>query len=310
MNRTILQTCRVLSLLLGLAALPGGALAREPGAAPQFPPGLTLGVPVGLPVGPPGFALAARTSYYSTELKDDNGHSLGQTVGVISGSLQLFYTPPGTILGAEYKFWAAIALVWIEQKNETTQTGPDLGTFNKAGIGDPAVTPLDLSWALGGGFHLSTSFTLYLPIGTYNKRERINPGDNFWTFEPAVGLTYMNAGWHASLHLVYDTNTENTAIKYRSGDQLFWNATFTKDLAGWTIGPVAYGERQTTNDENNGGLVTFGGTVFEKTEQIAVGGLVGHALGRADVTACVTRDVQARNVIAGTKFGINALMRF
>jgi len=112
--------------------------------------------------------------------------------------------------------------------------------------------------------------------------------------------------WHASLQLAYSTNTENASTQYRSGDQVFLNATLTKDvLDGWNIGPVAYFQQQVTDDENNGMFYGPDMPTFGTQRQLAFGGLVNHQFGRFNVTAFYTHEAIAEGTTKGNKFWLN-----
>ena len=300
------QSTRMVAAALAATAASlwvAGAQAREPGVAPQIPPGLTIGLPIAASP-PPGFYVTNRTAYYSAKLKDNGGNYQGQDVSVFSESMQFTWVPGWKLLGASYKAFVSVPFVNVHMTRTTTATGP-LGSWQKGGFADPKFQPLDLSWNLGGGFFFGAAVGFYAPIGTYNKGDTINPGANFWTLEPSIGLTYLKDGWNASLHVIYDTNTENRDTKYRSGDQIFLNATVTKNIDGWNVGPVGYYMKQVTGDVNRGGLPSYGGRVFDPQELLAVGGLISRQVGPFNLTAFYTHEVYARNTLQGGKFWFN-----
>ncbi|MGE5477487.1 MAG: transporter [Bacteroidales bacterium] len=281
----------------------GAAQAREPGIAPQFPPGQTLGLANAVSP-PPGLYLMNRLAWYDAELRDDAGRALGQHATVRSEAIQLTWVPGLSLLGGDYKAFVNLPLVDMTVTRRSPATGRP-GRYHSSGVADPKVQPLDLSWKLGDGWFAGAGLGVYVPVGTYSANADINIGQHFWTVEPGAALTYLKDGWNASLHVLYDVNTENTANHYRSGDQVFVNATVTRNLAGWDVGPVGYAQKQVTDDRNDGGAATFRGTTASPSEQLGLGLLASHALGPAKVTAFVTRDVEARNTLGGDKLWLN-----
>lgn len=294
---------RRLVLMAGMAMVAASAQAREPGIAPQFPPGQTLGLPNAVSP-PPSLYLMNRLAWYDADLRDDDGRDTGQHATVRSEAIQLTWVPGIQVLGADYKAFVNVPLVDMTVTRRFRNTGKP-GRYHTSGMADPKVQPLDLSWNLGDGWYAGTGLGVYLPIGTYHTGADINIGQHFWTVEPGVALSYFKDGWNASAHVLYDVNSENKDNHYRSGDQLFANATLTRNLAGWDVGPVGYYQKQVTEDHNNGGQSTFRGATTSPAEQIGVGLLASHALGPAKVTAFVTRDIEARNTLGGDKIWLN-----
>lgn len=290
-------------LVASIMALGATAQAREPGIAPQFPPGQTLGLANAVSP-PPGLYLMNRLAWFDAELRDDDGRALGQHATVRSEAIQLTWVPGWTVAGASYKAFVNLPLVDMTVTRTSPATGRP-GRYHTSGLADPKVQPLDLSWSLGDGWHVGTGLGVYVPVGTYHTGADINIGQHFWTVEPGVAVTWLKDGWNASLHALYDVNSENTDNHYRSGDQLFLNATVTHNFAGWDVGPVGYYQKQVTEDRNEGGPSVFRGATASPAEQVAAGLLASHALGPAKITAFVTHDIEARNTLAGDKFWLN-----
>lgn len=294
---------RRLALVASLVVAATTAQAREPGIAPQFPPGQTLGLANAVSP-PPGLYLMNRVAWYDAQLRDDEGRAMGQQVTARSEAIQLTWVPGIKVLGADYKTF--VNLPFVDQTvKRTAPAAGRVGTYHTSGIADPKVQPLDLSWNLGDGWYIGTGLGVYVPVGTYHTGADINIGQHFWTVEPGVAVTYLKDGWNASVHALYDVNSENKDNHYTSGDQMFVNATLTRNLDGWDVGPVGYYQKQVTEDRNNGGTDTFRGTTASPAEQVAAGLLASHALGPAKITAFVTHDIEARNTLGGDKFWLN-----
>jgi hypothetical protein len=279
------------------------ALGREPGISPQFPPGQTLGLANAVSP-PPGLYLMNRVAWFEAQLRDDNGRAMGQRVTARSEAVQVTWVPGWTIAGASYKAFVNLPFVDQTMKRTSPAAGRP-GTYHTSGMADPKVQPLDLSWTLGDGWSVGAGLGVYVPVGTYSGDAAINIGQHFWTLEPGLAVTYLRDGWNASLHALYDVNTENRTKHYRSGDQVFVNATLTHEVAGWDIGPVGVYQKQVTEDRNEGGASSFRGVTASPAEQIAAGLLASHPLGPAKLTAFVTHDIEARNTLAGDKVWLN-----
>lgn len=294
---------RALAAATAVLVIGAAANAREPGIAPQFPPGQTLGLANAVSP-PPGLYVLNRLAWFDAQLRDNDGKAMGQKVTARSEAVQLTWVPGWTLFGASYKTF--VNLPFVDQTvKRTSPAAGRVGTFHSSGMADPKVQPLDLSWSLGDGWYAGAGLGVYLPIGTWSSGAAMNIGQHFWTAETGLSLTYLKDGWNASLHALYDVNAENPTNHYRSGDQAFLNATLTYNLAGWDLGPVAYAQKQVTNDRNEGGRSSFRGTVSQPSEQYAAGLLASHALGPAKVTAFVTHDIDARNTLGGDKFWLN-----
>jgi hypothetical protein len=291
-----------------VAATISGALAREPGIAPNMPPGLTLGVPIAAILAPDWY-LTNRLSYSDSTLRNDSGGYNGQDSTIVAESIQLTWVPDVKLVGATYKAFVLVPVIDLRTTRTTTATGA-LGSWHSTGLANPKVQPLDLSWNLSRGWFAVTGLGFYPPLGRYRYGAPLNIAGNFWTLEPSAGVTYLQGGLHFSAHLIYNINTRNTANQYLSGDQAFLNLTLTESFGGWKLGPAAYYQRQFTPDSNRGGRASFGGRVFPEPRQIGAGLLATTDCGKFRLTAILTRDVEARNTLAGTKFSFNLFRPF
>ena len=131
----------------------------------------------------------------------------------------------------------------------------------KAGVGDLTVVPLFF------GFDFPTldlhavvaPFDFTAPIGRYSKSDPIgnNTGLNFWSYRPALALTYLNkTGQEFTLNMGYSINSQNNATKYKSGDEFYFTYVaqqFISPKLGLNVG--GYYSIQTTNDKVNGRVV-------------------------------------------------------
>ena len=80
----------------------------------------------------------------------------------------------------------------------------------QTGLGNSTLTPIALGWHFGE-FHVAPSFNVIIP-GTYHRDSSASPSQNFFTFMPALGLTWLPKwGLEANLVLMYDIPTINSS---------------------------------------------------------------------------------------------------
>ncbi len=118
------------------------------------------------------------------------------------------------------------------------------------------INPITLSWNLGGGWFVSASFNFTPPDGTKANGPAafsFTPNPDYWTFEPALAISYLGPGWVLSGNFFYDINTQSqgtccAATKITSGNALYGDLMALWKIGKWEIGPVGYFEVQTTAD--------------------------------------------------------------
>jgi hypothetical protein len=99
---------------------------------------------------------------------------------------------------------------------------------------------------------------IYAPTGDYEKGKLANLGKNYWTFEPAVSLSYMSSkmGFELTTFAGADFNAENPDTHYRSGTQFHPDTTAAQHLPlfGGIIGVGANGfyYQQVSGDSGSG----------------------------------------------------------
>jgi hypothetical protein len=116
------------------------------------------------------------------------------------------------------------------------------------GFSDMVITPAILGWS-AGNFHWSTGLSVYAPTGQYSPNDLAPLGKNFWTFEPFLAATYLNAkyGQEASLQIAFDANTVNPATDYHSGCQLNIEWLLAQHLPhGFSVGLTGFLYQQVT----------------------------------------------------------------
>jgi hypothetical protein len=267
----------------GVAISP--ANAREPGAGNQYAAGSSIGLSVGANP-PPGFYYTNAPNYYSTYTTAANDSVAEPGIKAIAAAdvSRLFWSAPFTVLGATELAYVVIPVVDVSLQRST-------GTYQKTAFGDTAIIPVNLSWTVATNWHVAGTFGFYPPDGQYTAGAKINIGDNFWTIEPSGAISYIGVAYNFTVHPTYDTNTENLATHYKSGDQIFVDWTARKNIGNLELGAVGYYDAQVTGDANNG--VVFPHTNMTDPLQVAVGGIAGYNFGKVKLQVYVTQDVVA-----------------
>ena len=232
-------------LILGaLAAMtilaPFSSRAEESGSG-HYMPGAYASFVDALPR-KPGVAIANFFSYYS------GSADIGIFGGLITAGLDAtayadtavaLYRTPLTLLGGYYCVGVAVPYVWMEVKGEVQRPSIGGGIVRQSkrdtanGFGDITVYPFMLGWtSLGGDLKYDVRLGIYVPTGDYKTGALANLGKNFWTFEPAVTLSYMSSkiGLELSAFAGIDLNTKNEDIDYRTGDQFHLDITVAQHL--------------------------------------------------------------------------------
>lgn len=290
--------------LLSVALLAGAASAREPGVLPTIPPGASMGVPIAAPSPFDGVFFSSRTGLSYQNLYDNNGNELPTEITIRDTALQLAVIPGFALLGGQYRAFLTVPYVDVDSKNIATRMG--LVNANNGGIGSIEIRPIDISWQTAPGIFVSAGVSVHTPTG-WDATELVNPGQNFWTVSPSVGVSYLRDGWNVSAHLLFFANEANRDNDYESGDEINLNFTAMKDIGNdWSIGAVGFWRKQLNDDKNPSGA--YGGFVANRAEQGGIGVSVTKQIGPINLNAMYTRDLYAKNTGAGDRFWFNAII--
>jgi hypothetical protein len=311
---------RLRKIMLGsLAALAIGgaassALAEETGTFQNRLNGATEGLPLGaLP--PPGLYTGLETAYLG--MLGNGGASQGNAAGgahlylpAIAQAVPLLYVPGWNFLGATYGMSAVQAFyTFISCGAAPCSAG---GAAPIAGGGfvytNTLWNPITLSWNLGGGWFVSAAFNFTGPDGS---RGTGTPNPDYWTFEPAVAISYLSNNWVLSANFFYDINTASAGVccaaaagtGITGGNALYGDLTAVYKIGKWEIGPVGYFEVQTTADTGPGCPALCG-----LYQTAAAGALVGYDFGPVDIQVWVTDSFVGQNTPQGPG-GINVWSR-
>ena len=97
-----------------------------------------------------------------------------------------------------------------------------------SGVHNTYFVPVELSWKLGtSGFVVKTGLGIYAPTGTVQGVTGValpnagssnngfaNFGNNYWTFQPELIVSYLADGWNLSAALYEEFNTANSQDNY------------------------------------------------------------------------------------------------
>lgn len=307
----VVNSLTLIALVTLAILVPISAHAEEGGSGHYGPGGFASFIDT-LP-GKPGLAIANYFNFY-----DGNANASRQlpSGGLIAAGLDAtayldmilaLYQTPLKLLGGYYAVGAVIPYVWMKVKGEVTgPLGNTITMRDKAsGIGDTMLYPFMLGWTgLNGDLKYDVRFGIYAPTGDYDKGKLANVGKNYWTFEPAVSLSYISSkiGLELTAFAGMDFNTENHKTDYRSGIQFHLDLTVAEhlplfgDLIG--VGANVFYYQQITGDGGSGAkLGNF------KGRTVGIGPVVSYAtkIWKKDLVAEVKwlPEIEVKNRVKG-----------
>ncbi len=284
--------------MAGLAAIALGGVASSASAMESATfqnrlNGATIGLPLGaLP--PPGLYTGLETAYLGMlPGGGPNGASAGNqcapvganhacaVLPALAQAVPLLWVPGWNFLGASYSA-SVVQAFYIYTTCGVNLNGGCNGGAPITGGGfvytNTFIQPINLSWKLGGGWFVATSFAFTPPDGSRNGGQ-FTPNPDYWTFEPSLAFSYLGNNWVLSANFFYDINTRSDSnccakTDITSGNAFYGDLTAVYKVGKWSIGPVGYFEAQTTAD--TGPCTTpSGGTICGRYQTAAAGGLVG-----------------------------------
>jgi hypothetical protein len=284
------------------------ALAFEPGQHIPYAAGSAGGVPIGVNP-PPGFYLSSLTGYFDGTFHTDVPPPHPLNISLFGEALTFLWVPDTTILGATYS-----ALVNQGMITKTlSHIPPHNLTRTQTGLVNTVISPVNLSWSLPADFYVSGRFAVQLPDGQYNRDDLVNIANNFWAFEPNVGISYLKGGLDLSVRLLYDIVTENTDSNargsagghYQSGNVFTGEFSATQSFGSWRFGLTGYGVAQTNDDSARGHLL-------KETEasRVGLGPIVEYNNKWVGINLYYIRDVQWNRAFGGDNFFFKVTVRF
>ncbi len=141
---------------------------------------------------------------------------------VDSLTLGAIYTFESQVLGAYYSAGAYIPYMWMDvTATLTSDTASISRTDSVNGFGDMAFVPLMMAWK-PSSWQFDVLVSVYAPTGDYEVGQLANPGLNYWTADPTVGVAYNNeeTGFNFAFYTGVTFNSENDDTDYTSGSAI------------------------------------------------------------------------------------------
>lgn len=154
-----------------------------------------------------------------------------------------------------------------------TYTHVPTGSGNRVGLGDVILQPLNIGYSVPErGFFAFFASDFSVPTGGYSASNLANVGINYYTWQPALHVTWLPADkWEVSASAVVQVNSPNRDTNYHSGSifDLDWVVGYSpaKNLQ---LGLQGYVLKQFTDDTLNGQVYQdgFRGRVYAVGPQI------------------------------------------
>jgi anthranilate 1,2-dioxygenase (deaminating, decarboxylating) large subunit len=275
MKWTTLFRSSKLTLCLILLGLVGGLLWTVPAQAYDLP-GVNLGftsfVDGGPPAGPGFYFQTYLTRFTSDEFKDSDGDSLlpsfaNEDIDLTILLLQGIYQSDTEIPLIKGKWGLDVILPIVYTDISYGTDNPAFPQDNAGGFGDLLVGPF-IQWdpimGKSGPIMLNRiEFQLIFPTGKYDSDKELNPGSNFFSFNPYWSTTlFLMPKWTLSWRLHYLWNDENDdpnrnfvgADDTQAGQAIHVNFASAYEVLEKTIrvGVNGYYLKQITNTEADG----------------------------------------------------------
>ena len=208
----IIRIKAILTLIL-LISVPLGSVSAYD--LPAVNLGFTSFMDGGPPAGP-GFYFTQYLQYYNADqLNDDDGDALplnSPDVDVWVSLSQFIYQSDQKLLaGGKWGMDVIVPLVSIDAGYGGNGFGPE---DNGTGVGDILIGPF-IQWdpIIRNGrpiFMHRIEFQLIFPTGKYDSDKELNPGSNFFSFNPYwAGTLFITPRWTATTRIHYLWNAEN-----------------------------------------------------------------------------------------------------
>lgn len=294
-----LVICLVLVLvgLFGMFHKDVSATESGGGAYPNGAEGFMAGA-----VPPPGTYFINYLTYYTADkFKMEDGPDPDDfELKVTANTFRLIHVTDYKIFGGNWGMHVFVPVLNVD----VDMMGMGDSEF---GLGDIIVDPFILSWH-SKNWHFSTGIDIYIPTGSFSKKDFANTGRNYWTFEPVFGFTYISdGGFEVSSKFMYDFNTSNGDTDYQSGQEFHFDYLVGYQFKPYSFGINGYFYKQITDDTQDGDTVGddgFKGQVF------AVGPAIKYDKGNMMFILKYQHEMSVENKPEGEKFWFNLVYAF
>lgn len=297
---------RTVCLGVALLALPALAGAQQP--LPAINLGFTSFLDGAPPAGP-GFYVQEYGQYYSADsLRDQDGNEVPvlDDVNVWIMLNQLIYqSDQEVLLGGKWGMDFIVPIVAFDLSSSVLES--------TSGIGDIWIGPY-LQWdpimgEKGPIFMHRIELQNIIPVGEYSSKKQLNPGSNFYSFNPYwAGTVFLRPEWTASLRAHYLWNAKNEdpmvpgADRAQAGQATHLN--FATEFEVWPkrlrLGLNAYYLKQFTNVK-----VDSEGVPNSREQVLGVGpGGVFHISQNDHIFLNTYFEVEAENRTEGTRVNL------
>lgn len=218
-------------------------------------------------VPPPGYYIETDLYMYSASksvtLPQAGNLDVGLKGNVALPLITAIWAPDGVDWGGARPFFTATVFAGSKSVDADARlSGPGgnvlKGNFSESDFlfGDPVVAA-----GVGGNsgrWFWSTTLSVNIPIGDYQKGRPTNLSFNHWGADGLLALTWLDedSGWEASGALGMTVNAENPATDYRTGNEVHFEASVSKTTSsGWSFGLNGYHYQQVTGDSGDGAIL-------------------------------------------------------
>jgi len=292
---------------LGFIGFPVSHVYAAEGGGNHYPGGNEDFMTGALP--PPGTYFLNYLDFFNSHtLNGNNGqaiHAAIPGVGNLGFNLAVIAEVPRFVWVSKIKLLGGdlVGHVIVPLLNEHVSAFGSSQT--KTGVGDMEAG-MGIGWHFSKNFHAVFALDVVAPTGQYNKNDMLNIGNNYWSIDPLLCLTYRaDNGFEASAKLMYWINTVNSETHYVSGQEFSADYLVGWHYQKWGFGANGYWRQQLTNDTQNGHDVeNF------KAQYFSIGPAITYDLPKGCLTFKYQFGLEAKNVPLGNSAWLKFVWAF